>query len=143
MSGDEESYKNASITQKSLRIFLSRADCLMEKVSVAQPCSPATPWAVAHQTALCVGSPRRGYWVGCPDLLQRISQTRGLNPGLSHCGQVLCHLSHHRSSGEGQSLSRTPFWPCGRNSKLTHCLSHKTSFPHEILALRFLVISNH
>ena len=31
-------------------------------------------------------------------LLQGIFPTQGSNPGLSHCSQILYHLSHHRSS---------------------------------------------
>ena len=32
--------------------------------------------------------------VDCHSLLQRISPTQGLNPGLLHCRQMLCHLSN-------------------------------------------------
>ena len=34
----------------------------------------------------------------CRSLLQGTFQTQGLNPGLSHCGQILYHLIHQRSS---------------------------------------------
>ena len=36
--------------------------------------------------------------VACHSLLQGTFQTQGLNPGLSHCGQILYHLIHQRSS---------------------------------------------
>ena len=32
--------------------------------------------------------------MGCHALLQRIFLTQGLNPGLPHCRQFLCYLSH-------------------------------------------------
>ena len=35
--------------------------------------------------------------VGCYALLQGIFPTQGLNPGLSHCRQILYHLSHQGS----------------------------------------------
>ena len=35
--------------------------------------------------------------VGCHALLQGIFSTQGLNPGLSHCRQILYHLSHQGS----------------------------------------------
>ena len=34
------------------------------------------------------------HWVGCHFLLQGNIPTRGLNPGLRHCGQTLYRLSH-------------------------------------------------
>ena len=41
--------------------------------------------------------PGKNTEVGCDTLLQRIFPTQGLNPGLSHCRQILYHLSHKRS----------------------------------------------
>ena len=35
--------------------------------------------------------------MGCHALLQRIFLTQGLNPGLPHCRQILCYLSHQGS----------------------------------------------
>ena len=37
---------------------------------------------------------RPEYWSGCRSLLQGISPTQGLNPGLPHCRWILYHLSH-------------------------------------------------
>ena len=37
------------------------------------------------------------YWSGCHFLLQGISPTQGLNPGLPHCRQTLYRLSHQGS----------------------------------------------
>ena len=44
----------------------------------------ATPWTVAHQAPLSLGSPRQGYWSGRHFPLQGICPTRGSNPGLLH-----------------------------------------------------------
>ena len=54
------------------------------KVSVAQPCDPAIPRAVARQ-ALCPGDSG----VGGHFLLQGIFPTQGSNLGLLHCRQIL------------------------------------------------------
>ena len=43
-------------------------------------------------------SPDKNTAVGCHALLQGIFPTQGSNPGLPHCRQILCHLSHHRST---------------------------------------------
>ena len=40
--------------------------------------------------------------MGCHSLLQGISLTQGLNPGLLHCRQVLYHLSHRGWEGQVQ-----------------------------------------
>jgi len=42
-------------------------------------------------------SPGKNTGVGCHALLQGIFPTQGLNPGLSHCRQILYHLSHQGS----------------------------------------------
>ena len=42
-------------------------------------------------------SPGKNTRVGCHALLQGIFPTQGLNPGLTHCRQILHHLSHQRS----------------------------------------------
>ena len=54
-----------------------------------------TPWtAVCQDSLLCSwGFSRQEYWSGCHALLQGIFSTQGLNPGLSHCMQILYHLS--------------------------------------------------
>ena len=50
-------------------------------------CSP--PGSAVH-----VGSPGKNTRVDCRALLQGIFPIHGLNPGLSHCRQILYHLSH-------------------------------------------------
>ena len=42
-------------------------------------------------------SPGKNTGVGCHVLLQGIFPTQGLNPGLPHCRQMVCHLSHQGS----------------------------------------------
>ena len=41
-----------------------------------------TPWTVAHQAPLSMGSPGRNTGVGCHVLLEGIFPTQGLNPCL-------------------------------------------------------------
>ena len=51
-----------------------------------------TPW-----TKQCMKFSRPEYWSGSLSLLQRIFPTQGSNPGLPHCRQILCQLSHQES----------------------------------------------
>ena len=53
----------------------------------------ATPWTVAHQAPLSMEFSRQEYYSGlpCP------SPGDLPNPGLSHCRQILYHLSHQES----------------------------------------------
>ena len=44
-----------------------------------------------------VDSTGKNTGVDCHALLQGIFPTQGMNPGLSHCRQILYHLSHQRS----------------------------------------------
>ena len=53
-------------------------------------CSP--PGSSVHRD-----SPGKNTGVGCQALLQGIFPTQGLNPGLSHCRQILHCLSHQGS----------------------------------------------
>ena len=46
------------------------------------------PWTVAHQAPLSMEFSRQEYWSGCHSLLQGISPTQGLNPGLLHYRQI-------------------------------------------------------
>ena len=52
------------------------------------------PWTVARHAPLSVGFSRQEYWSGCYSLLQRIFPAQGSNPGLPHCRQIPCCLSH-------------------------------------------------
>ena len=68
---------------------------------VAQPCPTlcnsmdcSLPGSSVHGD-----SPGKNTGVGCHALLQGIFSTLGSNPGLSHCRQILYHLSHQGSPG--------------------------------------------
>ena len=66
--------------------------CVCVKVKVVQPCltlcdSMDCPW----------NSPGQNTGVGSLSLFQGIFPTQGLNPGLSHCRQILYKLSHQGS----------------------------------------------
>ena len=50
-----------------------------------------TPWTVAHQAPLSMGSPGKNTGVGCHFLLQRIFPTQGSNLSLLHCRQIFYH----------------------------------------------------
>ena len=56
-----------------------------------------TPRTVAYQVPLSMDFPGKNTGVGCHFLLQEIFRTQGLNPGLPHRRQTLCHLSHQGS----------------------------------------------
>ena len=53
---------------------------------------------------------RAEYWSGRPSLLQGTFPTQGSNPGLPHCRQILCQLSHKGSfpPGSGFQLHSSP-----------------------------------
>ena len=55
----------------------------------------ATPWTVGF--FVHGDSPGKNTRMGCHALLQGIFPTQGLNPGLLHCRQILCHVSHQGS----------------------------------------------
>ena len=58
----------------------------------------ATPWIVACTKLLCPWDFQgKSTEVGCHFLLHGIFPTQGLNPGLSHCRQMLYRLSHQGS----------------------------------------------
>ena len=61
----------------------------------------ATPWTIAHQAPW--DSPCKNIGVGYHSLLQGISPTQGLNPGLLHCRRILDRLSHQGSPLAGRS----------------------------------------
>ena len=67
----------------------------------------ATPWTVAHQAPLSMGSSRQEYWSGLPFPSPGIFPTQGLNLGLLHCRQTPYPLSHQGSIlGHKTSLSK-------------------------------------
>ena len=58
----------------------------------------ATPWTVAYQAPLSMGSfqARELEWGAIP-FSRGLFPTQGSNPGLPHCRQMLYHLSHQGS----------------------------------------------
>ena len=58
----------------------------------------ATPWTVAYQAPLSVEFSRLEYWSGLPFPSRGDLPNPGIEPGLPHCRQMLCHLSHQGSS---------------------------------------------
>ena len=58
----------------------------------------ATLWTVVSASLLCPWDfSGKNTGVDCHSLLQGTIQIQGLNPGLSHCGQIVYHLSHQWS----------------------------------------------
>ena len=57
----------------------------------------ATPWTIAYQAPPSMGFPRQEYWSGLPFPSPGNFLTQGSNPGLLHCRQMLCRLSHQGS----------------------------------------------
>ena len=72
-----------------------------------------TPWTIARQTPLSMKFYRQEYWSGLPWLSPGIFLTQGSNPGLSHCRQILYHLSYSGILVNGQSQNP--------NLGLLHC----------------------
>ena len=68
-----------------------------------------TPWIVACTKLLHPWDFQgKSTGVGCHFLLQGISPTQGLNPGLSHCRQTLYRLSHQRSPSNEKERLKFP-----------------------------------
>ena len=65
----------------------------------------STPCIVAHQLLCPWAFPGKNIGVGCQFLLQEISLTQGLNPGLLHCRQTLYHLSHQGNGASNPKLN--------------------------------------
>ena len=51
----------------------------------------------ARQAPLSMEVSRQEYWSGSHSLLKRTCPTKGLNPGLPHCRQILYCLSHQET----------------------------------------------
>ena len=79
-----------------------------------------TPWTIQSWN-----SPGQYTGLGRLFLLQRIFQTRGLNPGLPHCRQILYQLSHKGSprilEWVAYPFSRGSSWP--RNWTRDFCIA--------------------
>ena len=75
-----------------------------------------TPWTVAVQVSSLMEFSREEYWKY--SLLQRIFPTQGRHPGLLHCRQILCHLSHR-----GMCVDKVQLWGQGGRVKQYSSLS--------------------
>ena len=68
------------------------------------------PFGLQPARLLCPwDSPGRNIGVGCHFLLQEIFPTRGLNPGLPHCGQRLYRL-RHQGNPQDSTCSLSKVW---------------------------------
>ena len=78
----------------NLSLSLSFSLCLVSQscLTLCNPMDCSLPGSSVHGN-----SPGKNTGVGCHALLQGIFPTRGSNPGLSHCRQILYHLSHQGS----------------------------------------------
>ena len=76
-------------------MFVAKSICFSnESESVSRSVvSFATPWTVAPRLLCPWDFPGKNTGVGCHFLLQGIFPTRGSNPGLLHCRQILYHIS--------------------------------------------------
>ena len=68
--------------------------------------------------------PGKSTAVGCHFLLQGIFPTQRLNPGLPHCGQTLCHLSHQWFGQKSHFLTRGSLCLQTLSPPLGHITSH-------------------
>ena len=76
------------------RFLLYGCVCLIAQscLTLCDPMDCSPPGSSVHGD-----SPGKNTGVGCHALLQGIFLTQGLNPGLLHYRQILCHLSHQGS----------------------------------------------
>ena len=68
--------------------------------------------------------PGKSTAVGCHFLLQGIFLTQRSNPGLPHCGQTLCHLSHQWFGQKSHFLTRGSLCLQTLSPPLGHITSH-------------------
>ena len=81
------------VTLLPRRRFKSKCRCCCAVLSRSVVSNSVTPpGSSVHRD-----SPGKNTGVGCHALLQGISPTQRLNPGLPHCRQILYHLSHQGS----------------------------------------------
>ena len=84
----------ATRSHSAFLTLLQPAMCLVAQLclTLCDPTDCSPPGSSVHGD-----SPGKKTGVGCHALLQRIFPTQGSNPGLPHCKQILCHLSHQGS----------------------------------------------
>ena len=82
----------------SVLILIFHCLCICDSESRSVMSDSLRPHGLQSTTVLRPWDfPGKGTGVGCHFLLQRIFLTRGSNPGLLHCRQMLYHLSHQGS----------------------------------------------
>ena len=94
----------------------------------------ATPRTL-HGPYLCPwNSPGQNTGVGCHSLLQGIFPTKGSNPGLLHCRQMLYHVGHQGSQNHVSPLLRTAPAPGFQFSSVqfSHSVKFDSLRPHEL-----------
>ena len=124
----------------------SRIMCFVAQLCLTlhNPMNGSPPGSSVHED-----SPGKNTGVGCHALLQGIFPTKGLNPGLPHCKQILYCLSHQGSpkilEWVAYSISRGGFLTQESNRVLLHCrqilyqLSYQWSpLPHHLISSRLL-----
>ena len=83
--------------------------------SESESCSVVSKSLGPHELYSPWDSPGENTGVGSLSLLQGIFPTQGLNPGLPHCRQILCQLSHQGSprilEWVAYPFSRGSSWP--------------------------------
>ena len=67
----------------------------------------AIPWTVPTRLLCAWNSPGKNAGVGGHSLLQGIFLTKGLNPGLLHCGLILYRLQQPRKPGSKETNFET------------------------------------
>ena len=79
----------------NLSLSLSFSLCLVSQscLTLCNPMDCSLPGS-----SFCGDFPGKNTGVGCHALLQGIFPTRGLNPGLPHCRQILYNLSQNRET---------------------------------------------
>ena len=70
-----------------------------------------TLWTVAHQAPLSMGFSRQECWSGLPFPSPGDLRYPGIKPGLLHCRQTLCCLSHQGSLTAGLKEFFSTRWP--------------------------------
>ena len=121
---------------------LTRTNCHPWLVSVTcQVQHFAIPWLQPARLLCPWNSPGKNTGGGCHFFLHRIFPTKGLNPGLSHCRQILYCPNHQgpyfkqTNKNRWSSLVKKPRKPkfnreLQRVQSLTHCLAATDELIH-------------
>ena len=91
-----------------------------------------TPWTAARQASLSItNSPE----VGSHSFLQGIFSTQALNPSLSHCRQILYHLSHQMNL-----LMASKYMKRSSTSFIIRQMQIKTTMRYYFTPVRMVII---